>query len=91
MTIVGCVLFSSPSPHVLKVETSKSYCHVVIAIMIIPLNPWVRSLVFYSELSGSSFFWMEKYTGKAFVMGEEGSTSLRTRNNNKTHLGHCCL
>ena len=43
--------------------------------MIIPLNPWVRSLVFYSELSGFSFFWMEKYAGKPFIMGKEGSTS----------------
>ena len=37
--------------------------------MIIPPNPWVRSLVFYIELSGFSFFWMEKYAGKTVING----------------------
>ena len=66
-TIVVCVLFSSPLPHTLKVETSKGYCNFVAVVIIIPLNPWLRSLVFHTELSGFSLFWMEKYTGKPTV------------------------
>ena len=58
-------------PHLVfsKLKLAKAYCHVVIVIMIIPPNPWVRSLVFYIELSGFSFFWMEKYAGKTVING----------------------
>lgn len=58
-TIVGCVLFLQPSSHFSKVETSKGYCNFVVVIS--PLNPWLISLVFHTELSGLSFFWIEKY------------------------------
>lgn len=40
-TTVGCVLFSLPSPHLLKVETSRGYSNFV--VIIIPLNPWLIS------------------------------------------------
>lgn len=71
--IGGCILFSLPSSQFLEVETSKGYCNFV--VIIIPLKPWLVSLVFHTEFSGFSFFSGWKSTPANLLIDKEGSTS----------------
>lgn len=62
--VAGCVLFSWPSYHFLKVETSN--CNFVVFIIL--LNPWLIRLVFYTELSGFSFFLDRKVHWQTYIL-----------------------